>query len=330
MKSLFMITGKVVAIAIVLTASCIVMVFAKDVKNNDFDLLTNDQMNVWTLKASSVEWTALDANTTVKTNGSEVEVSRLHPAGYNTGMQYLYIARATLAKELSNDGNSVTIEFKIKGWLDWARIALTFGNTTASYLNPPFFIQNDGKTNFNWTASATPLDPDKWYKVTIVMNPTKAAWVAGEISYSYEVRDIEKDVVFTSGTKTPAANETITVIPQTIKYINWANRTSVQPTADTYWTITFKDFMIYQSIPVSVIQHPVKTKMDFYPNPVKDILHIKNVTAGAKLYIYDMQGCLCIEELLTDMTIDVSKLSKGAYIIKIVEDGVTQSSNFIK
>lgn len=330
MKTLFTITGKAMVSAIILTAMCTAMVCAESGKSNDIDLHPKNQIAELAVSTSAVEWMALDANTTVSVNGSQVVVSRLHPAGYNTGLQYPYIARATLAAELSNDENSVTIEFKIKGWLDWARIALTFGNTTMSYLNPPFFIQNDGKTNFNWTSSATALDPNKWYKVTIIMNPEKALWEAGLVSYSYEVRDIEKDEVFTSGKKTPASNETITVIPQSIKYINWANRTAVQPTSDTYWTVTFKDFSIHQSIPVSVTQLPAKAKIDFYPNPVKDILYIKNATAGAKLFIYDMQGSLCIEELLTDMAVDVSKLSKGTYILKIVEDGVTQSSNFIK
>ena len=295
------------------------------------DLIMTSGMPSTTPKSEGIiPWSALDGNTTIKVDSTLVEVSRLHPAGYNTGMQYPYIARATLDKPLSNDGNSVTIEFKIKGWLDWARIALTFGSTTASYLNPPFFIQNDGKTNFNWTASATPLDPDKWYKVTIVMNPTKAAWVAGEMSYSYEVRDIEKDVVFTSGTKTPVANETITVIPQTIQYINWANRTSVQPTTDSYWNVTFKDFKIYQSIPVSVSEVLEERSIKVYPNPVKDILYIANVPKGAKLYIYDIQGNLCIQESLTNTTIDVNKLKKGTYFINIVDKEIIYRSKFIK
>lgn len=275
-------------------------------------------------------WSGLDANTTIKVDGTQVEVSRLHPAGYNTGMQYPYIARTTLDTPLSNDGNSVTIEFKIKGWLDWARIALTFGNTTSSYLNPPFFIQNDGKTNFNWTPSATALDPAKWYKVTIVMNPTRAEWKAGDMSYSFEVWDIEKNELFTSGMKTPASNETTTVIPQSIKYINWANRTSVQPVIDSYWTVVFKDFRIHQTIPVSSSVVPKEGTILVYPNPVRDILYVKNAKAGAKVYIYDIRGSLCIEELLTNNTVDVSKLTTGIYTILIMDQEIKYRSKFIK
>ena len=87
MKTLFTITGKAMVSAIILTAMCTAMVFAESGKSNDIDLHPKNQIAELAVSTSAVEWMALDANTTVSVNGSQVVVSRLHPAGYNTGLQ---------------------------------------------------------------------------------------------------------------------------------------------------------------------------------------------------------------------------------------------------
>jgi hypothetical protein len=70
-----------------------------------------------------------------------------------------------------------------------------------------------------------------------------------------------------------------------------------------------------------------------YPNPVNDILNIDNTTVKADvLEIYDITGSrLIIKEVIAEtVTINVSALSKGLYIIKMARPGKTYSGRFIK
>lgn len=67
-----------------------------------------------------------------------------------------------------------------------------------------------------------------------------------------------------------------------------------------------------------------------YPNPTSDYLNIKSVKGITLISVYDMSGRLLINSKLSDSKIDVSKLQKGMYIIKLHTENGVVNSKFIK
>ena len=55
-----------------------------------------------------------------------------------------------------------------------------------------------------------------------------------------------------------------------------------------------------------------------YPNPTTEILNIENVTVN-KILIYDLSGKL-ISKLSSQHQINVSNLSKGVYLFKLISE----------
>mgnify|MGYP000465537001 FL=1 len=68
-----------------------------------------------------------------------------------------------------------------------------------------------------------------------------------------------------------------------------------------------------------------------YPNPVKDFLNIKSDELISGYEIYSLDGRKLMEEnKLNNSKIDVSKLTKGNYLIKFQTKGKEQTTKFIK
>lgn len=72
-------------------------------------------------------------------------------------------------------------------------------------------------------------------------------------------------------------------------------------------------------------------KVTFYPNPVKDILYLDNISAS-KATIYSLLGQqLEVKDIDTSSsTIDLSKYAKGIYIITLENENQTQTIKVIK
>lgn len=78
-------------------------------------------------------------------------------------------------------------------------------------------------------------------------------------------------------------------------------------------------------------------KVEFYPNPAKDNLHIiaDGIVGEATLQIVNTLGQVVLEENLSangtlTQTLDVSKLLKGTYMLKLQSDGSQTIKRFIK
>lgn len=69
--------------------------------------------------------------------------------------------------------------------------------------------------------------------------------------------------------------------------------------------------------------------IELYPNPATTILTIKNLTEGALIKVYDLQGRLM---LLSDNNeyINVSELSNGIYYVEISNNGTKSTHKFFK
>ena len=96
------------------------------------------------------------------------------------------------------------------------------------------------------------------------------------------------------------------------------------------------NYIMYQSVPVgdiSVGKTPGKTNMDIslYPNPVSDILTLYNVE-NAEIEFFNSIGSLIIEVQGANkiQNIDMSHLSEGAYIVKVLKDNYSSTYKIIK
>lgn len=61
-----------------------------------------------------------------------------------------------------------------------------------------------------------------------------------------------------------------------------------------------------------------QTEVDFYPNPVENILNFTNVEEIKKIEIYDLLGKKSIENHSNFSQIDLTKLEKGVYLVKVI------------
>ncbi|WP_051289325.1 S8 family serine peptidase [Chryseobacterium daeguense] len=71
--------------------------------------------------------------------------------------------------------------------------------------------------------------------------------------------------------------------------------------------------------------------VDFYPNPAKDYLYIKEKENNLYISIYDVSGKLVLKTKLNDGKLNISNLLKGNYIVNYVsKSGVSKTFKFIK
>ncbi|MDP9957735.1 hypothetical protein J2X97_003407 [Epilithonimonas hungarica] len=70
-------------------------------------------------------------------------------------------------------------------------------------------------------------------------------------------------------------------------------------------------------------------KVQFYPNPVKDVLTVSSRKKVNSVSVYNTAGQL-IKTVQNTNTIDMSKLSAGVYVVKTDVEGKTETSKVIK
>jgi len=71
------------------------------------------------------------------------------------------------------------------------------------------------------------------------------------------------------------------------------------------------------------------SNISIYPNPTRDILFIQGLSNPLKVSIYNVLGKLVLAEI-TSKDIDVKQLSKGIYILKIIDEQKETVRKFIK
>jgi len=74
-----------------------------------------------------------------------------------------------------------------------------------------------------------------------------------------------------------------------------------------------------------------QTDIMIYPNPVKSVLYVKNISKKANYKIYSAAGQLVAEGVLLNNSINVHNLINGLYVIDI-QDGndISVQKKFIK
>lgn len=70
--------------------------------------------------------------------------------------------------------------------------------------------------------------------------------------------------------------------------------------------------------------------VSFYPNPANEILNFYNISKNAVILICDLSGKQILNQINSNNQIDISSLSNGIYIIKIIGNSVTITEKFVK
>jgi hypothetical protein len=70
--------------------------------------------------------------------------------------------------------------------------------------------------------------------------------------------------------------------------------------------------------------------VSFYPNPVKSSLYIDGLPQNATIKIFDNTGKLLVNKKNAGRVIDVNTLSKGVYIIQVIEKNGIVTKKFVK
>jgi len=112
-------------------------------------------------------------------------------------------------------------------------------------------------------------------------------------------------------------------------------------TVTIYWPSGTVDVIINPAINNTLVvtegetlstQSTTVTDLILYPNPTKRLLNL-NSTLGFENAIYsvfDMTGKRVLNSKFSSNTIDVSELSTGNYILRVINNGVIQTQKFIK
>jgi len=105
---------------------------------------------------------------------------------------------------------------------------------------------------------------------------------------------------------------------------------SLTPNATPCGTSTYGQVEDYSvNIGQLAVADVKKNNISVYPNPAVDVINISNVSSKTKFEIYSVAGQL-VNQGTTDGKVNVSKLTKGVYILSIESNGEKSQTKFIK
>ncbi len=225
---------------------------------------------------------------------------------YNLGSQ------GTLAVfDYDNDGN---LDILANGF-DWADPDLMpytklFRNTTTvsnQKPNAPTILtatENNNKINFSWSGASDDktLENSLQYELTVGSESGKA--------------DIAKYILTTKSWYLDKAN-----LPSKIFWSVKAIDASKK----------YSDKSQEKEFSVLAVSDSKNETVSIYPNPVKDILNVKTASKIKTHKVYNLAGQIVNAKLISDKTIDFSRLEKGIYVVEIqLENGKKLTQKIIK
>lgn len=105
---------------------------------------------------------------------------------------------------------------------------------------------------------------------------------------------------------------------------------SLTPNATPCGTSSFGQVEDYSlNIGQLAVSDVKKNNISVYPNPASDVLNISNVSSKTKFEIFNIGGQL-VNQGTTDGKVNVSKLTKGVYILTVESNGEKSQTKFIK
>lgn len=213
--------------------------------------------------------------------------------------------------DYDNDGN---LDILANGF-DWADPDLMpytklFRNTTTvsnQKPNAPTILtatENNNKINFSWSGASDDktLENSLQYELTVGSESGKA--------------DIAKYIVTTK---------------------NWYLDKTNLP-SKIYWSVKAIDASKKYSnksqereFSVLAVSDSKNKTVSIYPNPVKDISNVKTASKIKTHKVYNLSGQVVNAKLISDKTVDFSRLEKGIYVVEILlENGKKLTQKIIK
>lgn len=110
--------------------------------------------------------------------------------------------------------------------------------------------------------------------------------------------------------------------------LNWVGVTSFTVTSASNASPLFDHLSVSPSTSLSVSEDNTFQKAKVYPNPVENILTIKNVSDLKSITVYNNLGQLVLQSKKKQL--DVSHLSKGMYFLQINTSDGTETIRIIK
>lgn len=184
------------------------------------------------------------------------------------------------------------------------------------------------KTYLGYTTIQAPTGADNdFYKFTVADNVTANVGITSIVTSS-----MNATILDSTGTAVGAAQNnsgaTLNFTRALAPGSYFLKITSSSPTNTNYQTP-------YNFIITSTLATPENSlsAMAFYPNPVKDVLHLDNVSIS-KAAVYSVLGqqleVKSFDSTVTSNTIDMSGYSKGIYLIVLENEGQQQTIKVIK
>ncbi|MBV6881594.1 T9SS type A sorting domain-containing protein [Epilithonimonas ginsengisoli] len=213
--------------------------------------------------------------------------------------------------DYDNDGN---LDILANGF-DWADPDLMpytklFRNTTTvsnQKPNAPTILtatDTDNKIKFTWSGATDDktLENSLQYELTVGSESGKA--------------DIAKYIVTTKSWYLDKANLPSKIF-WSVKAIDASKKYS-----DKSQEIEFS---------VLAVSDSKNETVSIYPNPVKDILNVKTASKIKTHKVYNLSGQIVNAKLISDKTVDFSRLEKGIYVVEILlENGKKLTQKIIK
>ncbi len=159
-----------------------------------------------------------------------------------------------------------------------------------------------------------------------------AVWIDFNRDGTYDA----SEKVMTSAPSTTATVTSTFAVPETaysgdktlgMRVIMRYNTAPTGPCASyTYGEVEDYAVKISETLAVTDVK---KNNISVYPNPAVDVINISNVSSKTKFEIYSVGGQL-VNQGTTDGKVNVSKLTKGVYILSLESNGEKSQTKFIK
>lgn len=221
-----------------------------------------------------------------------------------------------------------------------------FGTLASGTTTPAFgasFINNTGSTVSTISISAV---MEQW-------RSGSNATVNERVSFSYSlnatsladgnwtaVSNLDLQEILTTTTAAAAVDGNLatnqTVISATIPGLNWANASTLwikwndSDDAGSDGNYAIDNFVFNATAALSVNENAI-SGLKIYPNPVTDgnLFITSNSSEAKKVTVYDILGKQILMAKTSNNAVNVSNLKGGAYIVRITEDGKTDTRKLI-
>ena len=162
-------------------------------------------------------------------------------------------------------------------------------------------------------------------------NADTEAWIVtdGLKIYTIQVGDMRETIQYeqdmTTGVWTPDIRR--------IYLLDTDNRLTQSTTYDWQgeWDAIYRQLYYWSQHDISSTHESGQSDLFIFPNPVRDVLHVRGLQKATDARIFSIQGILVKNVLVDDASISVQDLPSGSYFLQFTgTDGRAQVQRFIK